>query len=105
MRKRTKNIHIRLDEEEYEYLMTMVKKSGLSIQSYIMALIYDKPIRERPPMDFLQTLKPMQYISNNMNQIAMKANALGFVDTVAYWQNVDMLQSTIGKMIEMMFGY
>ena len=104
MRKRNKSVRVRLDEDEYKNLMTMVRKSGLTIQAYILSLIYDKPVIERPPMDFTQTLKLMQNISNNMNQIAVKANTLGFVDTIAYWQNVHELQRTIGQMVETMYG-
>lgn len=55
-------------------------------------------------MDLVSVLRNLQQINNNMNQIAMKANTLNFVDTVAYWENVDGLKKTIQELLEVMYG-
>ena len=49
-------------------------------------------------------LKNLQQINNNMNQIAVKANAKGFVDTASYWQNVRWLQEIISKLMEVIYS-
>ena len=36
--------------------------------------------REKPDADFYETMKELSAIGNNINQLAVKANALGFVD-------------------------
>jgi hypothetical protein len=38
-----------------------------------------------------------------MNQIAVKANAKGFVDTASYWENVRWLKETVIKLMEVMY--
>ena len=35
-----------------------------------------------------------------MSQVALKANAMSFVDTAKYWANVSELQRLIGKLVE-----
>lgn len=54
-------------------------------------------------MDLIEVLKNLQQINNNMNQIAVKANAKGFVDTASYWDNVRRLQETVSKLMEVIY--
>ena len=102
MARREIEIKLRLNKSEAAMLNQYVEKSGLSREAYLRALIKHTPIKERLPVDFTQTLKAMQQISNNMNQIAVKANSMNFVDTTAYWDNVNWIQRTIGDLIERM---
>ena len=103
MRRRNK-ITLRLYDTELEQLNHDVEKSGWSREKYLRALIANRPIRERPSMDLVSVLKQLQQINNNMNQIAVKANSLNFVDTAAYWENVDQLEELKGKLLEVMYG-
>ena len=103
MRRRNK-IDLRLNDTELAQLNHDVEKSGWSREKYLRALIANRPIRERPPMDLVSVLKQLQQINNNMNQIAVKANSLNFVDTAAYWENVDQLEELKGKLLEVMYG-
>ncbi len=103
MARRTVRIEIRLTKQEAERLNTDVAKAGLSREAYLRALIRENPIKEQPPMDLVDTLKSLQQIGNNMNQIAVKANANGFIDTAAYWENVRWLQQTISELLEAMY--
>ena len=59
-----------------------------------------KPVKELPQMEFYDVLKVLRKISLNMNQIAVKANAIGFVDTAEYWKNVDEVQAAISEIKE-----
>jgi hypothetical protein len=61
------------------------------------------PLKEKPPVDVIDILKNLQQINNNMNQIAVKANAKGFVDTASYWENVRWLKETVIKLMEVMY--
>lgn len=103
MARRNIKIDLRLNESEAAMLNRDVEKSGLSREAYLRALIKHMPIKEKPPIEFTQMLKAMQQISNNMNQIAVKANSMHFVDTAAYWDNVKSLQKAIGDMVERMY--
>lgn len=99
MRRRNKQIIIRLTDNEYKRLKRNVEKTGLTMQAYFQMLMKNIQPIERPSMDLLEVLKNLQQINNNMNQVAVKANAKGFVDTAAYWENVNWLQETVSQLI------
>lgn len=103
MARRRIKIDLRLNEEEATLLNNDVEKSGLSREAYLRALIKQRPIKERPPMDLVDVLRNLQQINNNMNQVAMKANSLNFVDTAAYWENVEELKRTLSTLLEVMY--
>ena len=103
MARRTIKIDLRLSEEEAAVLNRDVKKAGVSREAYLRALIRKMPLKEKPPMDVIDILRNLQQINNNMNQIAVKANAKGFVDTASYWENVRWLKETVIKLMEVMY--
>ena len=103
MARRKIKIDLRLSEEEAALLNSDVEKSGWSREKYLRALIANRTVQERPSMDLVSVLKHLQQINNNMNQVATKANSLNFVDTAAYWENVEMLKDTIGKLLGVMY--
>lgn len=103
MARRTVKIDLRLTESEAAALNRDVRKAGVSREAYLRALIRRMPLKEKPSRDVIDILKSLQQISNNMNQIAVKANAKGFVDTAFYWENVRWLRETVSKLMEVMY--
>ena len=103
MARRTVKIDLRLTESEAAALNRDVQKAGVSREAYLRSLIRRMPLKEKPPKDVIDILRSLQQISNNMNQIAVKANSMHFVDTAAYWDNVKSLQKAIGEMVERMY--
>ena len=104
MARRNIKIDLRLNEQEMERLRRDVARSGWSRDKYLRALIEHSSIREMPSMDLISVLHNLQQINNNMNQVALIANAKGFVDTAAYWENVELLKETIHELLEVMYG-
>ena len=104
MARRNIKIDLRLNEQEMERLRRDVARSGWSREKYLRALIENSPIQEMPSMDLISVLRNLQQINNNMNQVALIANAKGFVDTAAYWENVALLKKTIHELLEVMYG-
>ena len=104
MARRNIKIDLRLNEQEMEWLRRDVARSGWSREKYLRALIEHSSIREMPSMDLISVLRNLQQINNNMNQVALIANAKGFVDTAAYWENVELLKETIRELLEVMYG-
>lgn len=104
MARRNIKIELRLNEQEMERLRRDVARSGWSREKYLRALIEHSSIREMPSMDLISVLRNLQQINNNMNQVALIANAKGFVDTAAYWENVELLKETIHELLEVMYG-
>ena len=84
-------------------IQQIAEKAGVSREAYLRSLIRKMPLKEKPPMDVIDILKNLQQINNNMNQIAVKANAKGFVDTASYWENVRWLKDTVSKLMEVMY--
>ena len=104
MARRNIKIDLRLNEQEMERLRRDVARSGWSREKYLRALIEHSSIREMPSMDLISVLRNLQQNNNNMNQVALIANAKGFVDTAAYWENVKLLKETIHELLEVMYG-
>ena len=104
MARRTIKIDLRLSESEAAALNRDVKKAGVSREAYLRSLIRKMPLKEKPSADVVNILKSLQQINNNMNQIAVKANSSGFVDTASYWQNIHWLQETVSKLMEVIYS-
>ena len=66
MRKRNVQILFRLTEEEAEHLNGLVRKSGRSKEAFLREMVKGYQLCEKP---------------DRINQLAVKANAFGFVDT------------------------
>ena len=69
MRKRNIQKIVRFSRDEAQDLQKKAKKACLS----------DEP-REKPDERFYDVMRELSSIGNNINQLAVKANALGFVD-------------------------
>ena len=105
MRKRNCSLPLRLTKKEMEDLRTKAERAGVNIQTYFLWMLYNHPIKEAPPIEYKEVLKNLRQINNNLNQIAVKANSMNFIDTSAYWKNVEDLQRTVGKMMEEMYCF
>ena len=104
MRNRNKQITLWLTEKEYAELKALVAKTNLSMQAYLRAVINGIQPKERVPMNLIETLKGIQRINNNLNQIALKAHTLNYIDAAAYWNVVEDMESVKGKLLEVMYG-
>ena len=99
MRTREYSFHLRLSKKELDALMRNASKCGLSPQNYLIELIDGGAPKELPQLEFSDILKNLRQINNNMNQIAMRANASGIIDARAYRENYSRLQEQVGEII------
>ena len=95
MRYRNTKKQFWFSEEECKILALNSDKAGLSEAEYIREILVGYKLKEKPDDRFYDNLKVIRSIANNMNQIAKKANSLGFVDELAYKRNVDMIKKFI----------
>lgn len=100
MRKRNKDIKIRLNNEEYKVLEKHLAKTELSREAYIRLLINEQIPIESPPLAYYELINQLRKIGTNLNQIAYRANALNKIETEDYMKNVIELQSAILKIME-----
>lgn len=80
MRNRPVQILFRLTEEEAAYLCELVKRSGRTREAFLREMIKGYRLCEKPDPAFYKSMKELSAIGNRINQLAAKANALGFVD-------------------------
>lgn len=78
-RKRTRNILLRLSDEEWNYLKKNVDITGLTTQSYLRAMIKGVELNPRPPEIAANINRELSAIGVNINQIARKVNSRNFV--------------------------
>ena len=81
MRKRNVQVLFRLNDEEAAYLYGLVEKSGRSKEALLRSMLMGYRLCEKPDPEFYQIMRELSAIGNRINQLAVKANALGFVDT------------------------
>lgn len=84
MRTRTVDIHFRMTPSEARRLDANVKKTGMNRSEYLRTLVEGKQPCEKPDEAFYKMMGEMRAIGINLNQIAAKANVLGFVDQPRY---------------------
>lgn len=80
MAKRTIEKHILMTRTEAQDLQKKAKKACLSEAGLIRLLLKGYEPREKPDGKFYDAMRELSAIGNNVNQLAAKANALGFVD-------------------------
>lgn len=81
MRKRNVQILFRLTEKEAEQLNELVRKSGRSKEAFLRETVKGYRLCEKPDPEFYKMMRELSAIGNRINQLAVKANALGFIDT------------------------
>ena len=54
--------------------------SGFPMEVYLRTLIAGEKMRPRPPNEYAEIRRQLAAIGNNINQLSVKANTLGFVD-------------------------
>ena len=62
------------------YLQKKAKRSCMSESGLIRLLLKGYEPREKPDERFYDVMRELSAIGNNINQLAAKANTLGFVD-------------------------
>ena len=72
------------NKEEATMLKKKAKKVGLNESTLVRNLVMGFEPREKPDDRFFDALRQLRSVSNSLNQLAAKANALNFVDEVEY---------------------
>ena len=89
---RTRNIHVgtRLNEAEHKKLMELCRRTGLGTTRLLRKLIMDTELKAKPTPELRELIRAVDYIGNNLNQLAHRANTIGIIDQ-AEWDRVKAL--------------
>lgn len=74
MRERSKGVLIYLSDRERNQLEKQAGNAELSMSQLVRKLIMGTDIQPRPPDNIAQLIREINYIGNNINQIAKKVN-------------------------------
>lgn len=92
---KTREIKVRLTDEELLELNRLVARSGLSREEYVRSLIKKIIPSDMPSVELVETIKQLRMIGNNLNQIAVIAHKTHSIDIMKYKKNIDDLQDMI----------
>ena len=95
MSKRNHDLHLRLNDTEFEKLDRLVRKSGLSRESYLRQIISGLQPRDQPPPDYHGMMRQLYHCGNSLNQVARKAHALNVVDIPMLENAIRHLEGTL----------
>lgn len=73
-------VEVRLNKEDYDYLMSNVNESGMTREAYLRSLIHLLQPRGKPTEDYLDVLVQLKKIGNNINQLTMIAHQTKSID-------------------------
>lgn len=80
MRDRQIRVEFYLNDAEADRLNNLTQRAGRSRSSLLRAMIMGYRLCEKPDPEFYRIMRELSGIGNRINQLAIKANALGFVD-------------------------
>ena len=80
MRKRSIRFDLRLNENENDCLELLARKAGVTKSNLLRCIILGYRLCEKPDPAFYDIQKELCAIGNRVNQLAAKANKLGFID-------------------------
>ncbi len=78
MLKRNIKVMFRVNEKEFEQLQNRAKRCGYTREHYIRTVLSGHIPKESPPIEFWKVINELNAIGNSLNQIAARANAMGF---------------------------
>ena len=95
MRKREVLKQVWMNFDEANELKLKSQKANINESEMIRSLVKNYEPREKPDDRFYEALKDLRAIGNNLNQLARKANSLGFIDETYYKKEAEKWNSFI----------
>ena len=90
--RRTKEIKVRMTEEEFDRVTALAQATVLSRDAFIREALRGTTIRASPPAEYVEILREMRRMGNNVHQLLIKARTLEFVDEIMLQETVDMIR-------------
>jgi len=71
-------ISVKMDTREYYTLKAKAREAGISISECIRQSVMESSVKQRLSPEILDLIRKLCGMANNLNQLARKANALGY---------------------------
>lgn len=105
MEKRRKVVSVKFSEPELELIDEYAYKTKMKRSTYIRITSLGIIPKEKPPKEFYSVLKELRYISNSINQIALKTNTKDYIDEPKYRMESERLNDLILEIKRKYLGY
>ncbi|MGN1432379.1 MAG: plasmid mobilization protein [Ruminococcus sp.] len=87
--KRNCDTHIRLTKEERDDWQRKAEMTCLNESALVRLLMKGYEPKEKPDDRFFEAMRELSAIGSNINQLAAKANSLGFVDAPMLYREAE----------------
>lgn len=101
--KRTKQLIIRVNENEYQELLK--RKSKIRLAEWMREVCLDKPIRKTVNVIDPKLLYELARIGGNLNQLAKKINFLDNIDSIALSTELAVIRNQINNIFELSINH
>ena len=81
-----------MTEEEFDRVTALAQATVLSREAFIREALRGTTIRASPPAEYVEVLREMRRMGNNVHQLLIKARTLEFVDEIMLQETVDMIR-------------
>ena len=91
-----------LDEcdSEYERFCRMAEATKRTNSDLVRRLLQTSVFVEFPPVEYREIIDQLEHIGINLNQLAYKANSLGFIDELQYRKNANAVWRMVAQLAE-----
>lgn len=101
--KRTKQLIIRVNENEYQELLK--RKSKIRLAEWMREVCLDKSIRKTVKVIDPKLLYELASIGGNLNQLAKKINFLDNIDSIALLTELALIRNQINNIFELSINH
>ena len=81
-----------MTEAEFDRVTALAHATVLSREAFIREALRGTTIRASPPAEYVEILREMRRMGNNVHQLLIKARTLEFVDEIMLQETVDMIR-------------
>ena len=89
-----------LDDSEYEYFRRIATATKSTNSNLVRRLLQTSVFVEFPPVEYREIIDQLEHIGINLNQLAYKANALGFIDEPEYRKNANEVWRMVARLAQ-----
>ena len=101
---RPHEIHLRLNEEEYQTLETNRKKCNLPQQTYLRKLCCGIRPNEFPPVAYFEILKLLGEINCNLTHLALRTKSGEAINAEMFWKSRDLIEVAVHELLMQFYG-